>query len=130
MAEDDTHETGELSTKQQKFVDALLIGANSQTAALTAGVSESTAVRWQKSPAVKLALKTARQELFTDRLALLREGVTTAIKTLLRNMGTDVPPYVQVMSASKWLDVAVELYRSDLLEERLQAIEERLKDVK
>lgn len=129
MTADDTHEnSGELSAKQSKFVDALLAGANVGIAAATAGISESTAVRWQKLPQVKAQLRKARQELFEDRLAELKEAVPTAITTLLKHMSDpETKPYTQVAAATAVLNLAVELYRSELLESRLVEIEELLR---
>jgi phage terminase small subunit len=125
---DDGHEN-ELSVKQARFVDAMLVGANIGTAAKTAGISEATATRWQKLPIVKQQLRQARQELFEDRLSILKECVPTAIKTLVKHMSSEeTAAYVQVQAATAVLNLAVELYRSDLLEDRLSQLEERLKD--
>lgn len=128
MAADDIQENSELSLKQARFIDALLVGSNIATAALTVGISESTAVRWHKLPQIKSRLRQARQELFEDRLAELKEAVPTAIKTLLKHMSDpETKPYVQVSAATAVLNLAVELYRSELLEERLVQIEELLR---
>ena len=123
MTEIETQENQGLTPKQEKFVDAMLTGANIGVAARTCGIAASTAQRWQKLPAVRAAYKAARQELFDEKLSAIRDGVGIAIRTLLRNMGEDAKPYVQVAAASKWLDVAIELYKHDMLEERLQELE-------
>ncbi len=121
MQTNDVHENesgDELTPRQAKFVDALLAGSNVGIAARTAGVAQVTASRWQKLPAVKAALRRARQEMFEDRLSVIKEAVPVALKVLLKHMNDEkTPPYVRVMAAGKVLDTAVELHKMGALEE-------------
>ncbi len=117
-----------ISVKQHKLIEALLAGNTIVTSAKIAGCSEKTAHVWLKQPAFQDAYQNAKQSTFENELSAIRSGISLAIETLRRNM-TEAKPYVQVQAASKWLDIAIELYKSQELEERLKELEDAIRDM-
>ena len=122
-------EKKELSPKQVQFLEALIAGNPIVVSAKCAGVSEKTAHIWLKLPHFKVAYKDAKQELFDEKLEEIKDGIHVALEALKRNMTEDTRGYVQVQAASKWLDIAIELYKSQELEERLKELEDAIKDM-
>lgn len=117
---------GTLSPKQQQFLLALLSGQHVEEAARAAHVSVRTAFRWQKLPDFQRELEEAKEETFNKQLGYLKDGVATALRTLLRNMGERVPPAVQVRAAAVWLENAIAIYKTEQLELALADIEDLL----
>ncbi len=122
---------GELTAKQLQFVDALVAGANVITAANTCHLAPRTAYRWSKLPHVKQALKRERQAAFEEQLEALRKGVPVALATLLRAMKDEKrnPIGVQVSAASKWLDLALDIFKAEDLENRVLQLEEQIRQM-
>lgn len=131
MAENDTtiENAPRLTRKQETLITSLLTpGLSLVAAAKCAGISERTARRWLKEPAFQSAYQDAQRMLFDDALRELRLNVGDAIKTLRRHLnGEDTRPYVQVAAASKWLDLALELYKTADLERKVSELEQAIK---
>lgn len=117
----------ELTKKQHAFIHAMLTKKSIATAARASAVSESTARRWLRLPAVARAYEQAQNELFTEGLSALKSVVGKASATLARhldNKGT--APSVQVRAAQIILEQAINVHRVIELEQRLAALEEAL----
>lgn len=118
-----------LTAKQLLFVDALSAGSSIDVASTTCRISRRTGYRWAKLPEVKQALKRARQAAFEEQLEALRKGVPIALSTLLRAMKDERknPVSVQVQAASKWLDLALDIFKAEDLENRVLQLEEQIR---
>lgn len=116
-----------ITAKQEALIELLLTGVTVAAAAKQLNVNESTAHRWLKIPLVKAAYRQARQDMFDDRLSLLRDGVNIPIKTLMQLMTGAKSEFVRCQAASKWLDTSIEVFKMNDLEARLHDLEERLK---
>lgn len=122
-------QTEPLTAKQAALIPLLAAGVHINAAAAKIGIAESTAHRWMKLEPVQAALRKARQELFNEALEQLRDGVSSALDTLKRNMiSEEAPAAVQVRAAQVWLAMAIELYRDDELERKLAVLEQYIKD--
>jgi phage terminase small subunit len=117
----------ELSSKQSKFVDALLVGAAVATAAKTAGISPRTAARWRKEQVILAELQARRRAQFNEALEDFRAGLPTAIAFVRETItNEDVPYSVRLRAAQCWIEQALEIHKMEELEARLAALEERL----
>lgn len=117
----------ELSAKQYKLIELLVSGHSIVASAKIAGVCERTAHNWLAQPAFQQAYRKAKQSIFDEKLEEIKDGIHIALEALKRNMTEDTRGYVQVQAASKWLDVAIELYKAQELEERIKELEEAIK---
>ena len=119
--------SGELSPKNETFIEALLAGHTIQTAAKAAGIGERTAQRWHKQPHIVAAYKAAQKRLFEQALTGLMLKAEKAIETLDGAM-TDAETYsVRVRAAQILLENAIAIYRSDELEARLTELEDLIR---
>jgi phage terminase small subunit len=123
-----TTEQTELTPKQDTLITALLTPLSITAAALAAGVSEKTARRWLKLPHFQQAYKAAQKQLFNQALTTLMSKVDKAIDTLDRNMdGELVPASTQVRAAQIWLEMSVNMYKTQEIEEKIAELERIVK---
>lgn len=128
MAQDVTTSNG-VTAKQERFVAYLLAGAKMPAAARQVGVSERTAQRWFKLPAVQRLYRDTQAQAFEEALEELRTGAADAIKTLKHSMTDEkVPAYVRLQAAVAWLDKALEIHKMSALEQRISELEDALKE--
>jgi phage terminase small subunit len=122
-------EEKQLSAKQEKLILELVAGKTIKDAAISACVNEKTAHIWLKQPAFKSALQAAKQELFDERLDMLKNGISIALKTLAKHMtDEDTPANVQVRAAQIWLEQALEVHKAAELVQRTVELERLLKE--
>lgn len=119
-----------LTSKQEALIDLLLAGVNVAAACRQLNLAERTGRRWIKSPLFKAVYKQRRQDIFDERLSMLRDGINTAIKTLYESMDPTKTKseFVRMSAAGKWLDTSIELYKTAELEKRLEELESTIKD--
>ncbi len=127
MAENGVSEQESLTINQEKFIEALLAGAQLTVAASSSHISYRTAQRWWKLPHVQAAYKAAQRQLFDQALTGLMQKVDKAIETLDRNMtGEEVSASTQVRAAQIVLEQAIAVHKMSELEARLAELEARL----
>lgn len=120
----------ELSAKQTAAATALLGGCSNAVAASEAGVSERTVRRWRNDPAFRTALKDAERSMLAaaaQRAYALADGALTALDAISRDAACDPGP--RVRAAIGLLDACLKWRAAMDTEERLEAIEQRLKDM-
>ena len=117
-----------LTGKQQKALDALLDGANVQTAATLAGVNRKTLARWLNEDATfwKTYQRNSRASL---QLAARR--LTNRLDSAVELLGDvmadgDAPAGVRLRAAQLTLDGALRLLETADIVERLDKLEARL----
>lgn len=106
---------------------ALMTSRTVGEAATVAGVSERTARRWCRLPAVRRALSEAQDETLKRATAYAVAAVSEAIAVLEKIMtDADVSAAARVSAARCILDAAARLTETAHLVERVAALEERL----
>lgn len=109
-----------LSSKQEKFIDCLLVGTTLLTAAKTSGISERTAARWRKDTRIVDELTARRKAHFAETLDAFREGLPTAIKLVRDTIeDTETPRAIRLRAAQIWIENAIQLHT---LEEVVQGL--------
>lgn len=120
-----------LSGKQAKALDALLDGANVQTAATLAGVNRKTLSRWLS---YDLDFWKAYQQHSQGALQLAARRLTNKLDGAVELLGDvmedeDAPAGVRLRAAQLVVDGALRLLESADFAERLAALEDRLERV-
>jgi phage terminase small subunit len=124
MSLNDTSEQEKtLTAKQRQAAQMLAEGNTAVQAAERIGVARVTMERWKKYPEFKAQVRQVEDEIYNESLNLLKKTAQGAISCLIRNMDAKVSPYVQVSAASKLLDMALEVHKTQELEDRLQTLE-------
>jgi hypothetical protein len=119
-----------ITVKQEALIELLLSGIALPAAATQLKVNESTCRRWLKLPHVKASYRRARQEIFDERLSMLRDGVNVALKTLMTCMdpAKTKSEFVRCQAASKWLETSLQVYKVVELEEKIDTLEKLVKE--
>lgn len=123
--------TKRLTGKQAKALDALLDGANVQTAATLAGVNRKTLSRWLS---YDLDFWKAYQKHSQGALQLAARRLTNKLDGAVELLGDvmedeDAPAGVRLRAAQLVVDGALRLLESADFAERLAALEDRLERV-
>ncbi len=117
----------ELSSKQSKFVDALLVGASVVVAAKTAGISPRTAARWRKDRVLLAEFQSRRREQFNETLDAFRAGLPTAMALVLDTMkDKECHRAIRLRAAQIWIEHALAVRKIEDLEARIASLEERV----
>ncbi len=125
-ANDSPTEESSLTPKQEQFIAALVAGNSIVVAAKAVGIGEKTAHRWLKQPLFQEAYKAAKQAVYDEALEGLRDGTKEAIDTLKSNLKA-LEPAVQVRAAHIILTQSIQVHKIEVLEQRIQELEEALK---
>ena len=119
----------ELTPKQDKLIAALLAGNSIVVAAKVAGTSEKAAHIWLKLAHVQMAYNAAKRTLFDESLSLLMFNVDDAIKGSKGiAKDTEVSANVRLRAYQIWLEQAVSLHKMSELEQKIEQLEQLLKD--
>lgn len=120
-------ENGTLSTKQRRFLAALLSEPTTRAAAAEAGVSERAAWRWLGEPTFRAELASRQDAVLAAVTSGLADDAQAARATL-RDLMTDpaTPPGVRVRCAVAILDAALRLMELVTLADRVAALEQRM----
>jgi Helix-turn-helix of insertion element transposase len=126
MTRNDTSqpEKSGLTGKQRAAALCLARGFTGDRTAKECNISSTTIDRWKRRADFQAEIRRCEDSLFNEQLRLLKKAVNVAITTLVRNTNERVTPYVQVQSASKLIDAALEVHRAEALEERISELEE------
>ena len=119
-----------LSAKQVKGLEALLDGANVQTAAERAGVNRKTLGRWLTEPLFwKTYQLNSRRglELAARRLTGKLDGAVELLSSVMED--DEAPPAVRLRAAQHVIDGSLRLLEVTDIQDRLAALEERLNHV-
>jgi predicted site-specific integrase-resolvase len=118
-------EKSELTGEQQQAALCLAQGFTIKKTAQDVGVAPITISRWKRESEFQNAVRSIEDELYQDQLRSLKNAAGVAIATLLECCNGKVSHYVRVQSASKLLDLGLQVHKTEQLEaeiERLQAI--------
>jgi len=119
--------SAKLSTAQRKALGALLSGADQDTTAAAAGVTERTIRRWQNEPLFAAALRAGQDQAIDAAVTSLTAAMRTAVQTLSGVMtDPDASNRVRVSAANAVLANGMKLIELRDLAERIAALEERI----
>ena len=109
--------------KEEAAIAALLAEPTIAGAAVKAGVSERTLVRWLQEPAFKTQYRAARRSLVESAVARLQQAASDAVDALSRNLSCGTPA-VEVGAAKAILDQAIKGVELVDLVERVEQLEQ------
>lgn len=113
-----------MSTKQRRFINALLTSNTIRDAAQTANVAERTAYRWLRADPVRTALSEALDAALSQAAARCSGAMGTALEVLL-GIAEDVgaPASARVSAARAILEGGPKLRESLDLSDRVAILE-------
>ena len=115
---------GNLTSNQNKAIEALLTGCTHVAAAAAAGVSSRTLSRWKDDPGFSKALKQRGRVALAGATTRLKASVDTAVDVLQDVMQDgETPAAVRVRAAVAVIDGALKLAEVTDIMERLDALE-------
>lgn len=118
-----------LSRKKEQAIAALLAKPSIPEAAKLVGIGERTLWRWLKDESFKSAYSAARAEIVTLVVAEIQNGLTDAIKTLKEIIkNKKAPASARVSAAKAMIDIGMKAVFDEDLKQRIEAIEEILKN--
>jgi len=118
-----------MTDKQEKLLATLLCEPTIEKAAIAAGISEATALRYLKDSEFVEAYRSARREVVNHALTTLQRGCSEAVATLLAVANDSQAPASSRVSAAKAiLDTSIRAVEIDDLGARLKVLEELLKE--
>jgi hypothetical protein len=120
---------GQLGTKQQAAIIALLNEPTLEKAAARAKVGQRTLVRWMSDPVFKKVFLTARRDAFSQAIGLTQRFAPVAVNTLVKVMADDTcPHHARVSAATALLKFGREGLELDDLAMRVDALEQAATD--
>lgn len=115
---------GNVSTKQKRFLSALMIAPTITAAAKMAGVGERTAHTWLADPLFRAALTSAEREALTSASRQLTAALTSAVDKLQSLItDQDAGATVNLRAAVAVVEQVLKLREILDFEERLTALE-------
>jgi predicted ArsR family transcriptional regulator len=119
---------GNLTSKQEQAIIALLSEATFAAAAEKAGVSEVTIHRWLKQPEFKAAYREARRDANEKAFAQLQQSSWAASSTLIRLLASGSDS-VRLRAAQAILDQSNKGIEQLDFQERLEELEQFAKEM-
>ena len=116
--------------KQESLIIALLSSPDIQTAAVNAGISESTAWRWlREDEEFQAKYKAAKKQALSIAIAQLQQAASEAVQTL-RDVAADTssPASSRVSAAKSILELAMKASEIEDIEQRLAELEAQVKE--
>ena len=111
----------QVSDRQRRAIEALLISKSASEAAEASGISRRTLERWKRDPAFQDAYRAASREKLGETVGRLRVAASEAVGALQEALHADAPA-VRVRAAQVLLDGAIKVEVDDLAR-RVEALE-------
>ncbi len=116
-----------MTPKQEKLLAALLESPTIQSAASSAGVSESTALRYMKEPDFITAYRDARREVVSHSITSLQAACSNAVATLCAVCDDpEAPASSRVTAAKAILETSLRAVEIDDLAARVDMLETQM----
>jgi len=118
-----------LTAKQQKALEAILVGASDQQAADSAGVSRNTIMSWRsKLVGFSEALAAARSDLLKRTAARVHAATSVAARTLEDVAKDSRYPSARVAAARAIFEISHKFILTDELERRVEELERDIEE--
>lgn len=117
----------QLTYKQRKGIEALLICSTIEEASLLINVNPKTLKRWMNKPEFKNELRKAHAKVVESASQRMTRGIDQALDTLEYLMKHARNESVKRVSASNWLDKSMKLREETDLEQRIAELEKKIK---
>ncbi len=136
MAQKDASVADEVTPKQQVLIAALLTPMSVPDAAKSVGISERTAQYWLRLPQVAAAYRKARRAMFDTMLDTMLENLVRCIPSAMSvlekhlNANVEATSQTQIKAFQMWSDKLYQQYQAKELAEKLDHIEQLLKEQK
>ena len=115
----------ELTTRQIKFLESLLIETTFEGAYKRAGIAKDTALKYRELPAFKEAYRAAKRKAMEQVTTSLQQASIEAVEVLKSVMNDEeAPPSSRIQAARTVLDNAYKGIELDDLAERIEKVEE------
>jgi AcrR family transcriptional regulator len=115
-----------LTSKQWRVIPHLLAAPSIEEACRRAKINKTTVYEWLKNDTFRQALKTARDELIERALDGLKASIGRAVETLVELLESQSGP-IKIRAAENIIQFVQKAIEADVLEKRVQALEERLR---
>ena len=115
-----------MERKKEKVIACLIAQPTITLAAQEAKISQSTMFRWLNDSDFQAAYRKAKREIVNHALTQVQKSVTKAVETLLDVMGNGVVESAKVSAAKAILELAIRAVEIEDLDERIEALEERM----
>jgi AcrR family transcriptional regulator len=119
-------DNGRLTERQRRVIPYLLASPSMEEACRRAKINKTTVYEWLKNDAFRQALKTARDELIERALNGLKASVGRAVETLVKLLESQSEA-IKIRAAENIIQFVQKAIEADVLEKRVQALEERLR---
>ena len=120
--------SGKLNRKMETAIVALLNQPTITLAAEDAGISETTLWRWLQRGDFAKAYREARKQAVNQAIAHIQRISGEAVNTLREVMNDGKKETARVTAARAILELTLKAYEIEDLEERLEALEERMRN--
>lgn len=120
----DMADTGTLSAKQKRFIDALLEHPTIRAAAAACHTPERTCYNWLRQPEFLVEYHAQQKLIYQANTGELQRAMRTAIATLIKNLDAH-SEHAQVLAAGKLIELGQEAYKIAHLESLLAELEAR-----
>jgi hypothetical protein len=116
------------SRKQEQFIAALLSYPTVEAAAKAVGIGKVTAWQWRKDPVFTERYREATREAMRQAAARLQGAACESVDTLRAIQSKAESEAARVSAARTILDMAVKAADLDDVQQRLDALEQALKE--
>jgi len=120
--------SGKLNRKMETAIVALLNQPTITLAAEDAGISETTLWRWLQREDFTKAYREARKQAVNQAIAHIQRISGEAVNTLREVMNDGKKETARVTAARAILELTLKAYEIEDLEERIEALEERMRN--
>lgn len=118
--------SGAISTRKTRALQALLTCKNVTEAGEVSGIPVRTVYRWLQEPEFQAALSNAENEILDGAVRRLTALSDAAVGVLADSLAEGVADYVRLKAAGSVLDYVLRLREMRNLEKRLQTLEDLL----
>ena len=114
----------ELTAKQTRTIEALLVCKSIETTAKKANISKSTLYRWPKDENFQSEFRKAKFSLISNAITTLQRASTTAVNVLCEIMNNEeTPAGIRVNASRIVLEQAIKCTELEDLEKRIADLE-------
>src|SRR5262245_45370116 len=116
-----------LTDKQLRVIPYLLTSASIEEGCKRARVGKATVYGWLKNDAFKEELYRRRKEVVDLAFETVKANVTKATETLVTHLDSEKET-ISIRAAEKIIGFAQRIVETEELEQKIQALEEKLKE--